>query len=481
MTIPGPIDPGHDERNPFDARSQSMCPRWGCLEDSFDVIVAGGNVAGASAAFHLASKGLQVALVERRSRARIGSRSCGDGIERYQFEKLGLPIPRGEFLLRDIEHAYINSPDWKVRLHGEMAGIAIDRFALNQYLVSRALDAGVQMIDRVEAAGPIVEDGYVMGIHCRPLHGGDAFRILAPVTVDATGWRAQLRQAGPADWPVAEVVPHSEMALAYREERRRAEPVEDLLVEATFDFEIAPQGLYWVADRTETLVNVGIGMQWVPGIPNPRTQIRNEVIPKYPGLVNTTEIRSGAGVIPNRRPIDCPVGPGILAIGDAACQVQPLTGSGIGASMYAAGLLSEVVTVALETTKTPSMDDLFPYAHRYHTSYGIDQAANQMLRMSLQALTNAQLNRLMGSNIVSEEELVSAARQGRLDLSFGKKLKAATKLLGEPRLARTLTRMQSDMETARDLYSRYPEDPRGLTSWRREAKELFRRAPSARS
>jgi flavin-dependent dehydrogenase len=340
---------------------------------------------------------------------------------------------------------------------------------------------GVQMIDRVEVTGPVLEDGYVLGVHCHPLRGGDAFRVMAPVTVDATGWRAQLRQAGPADWPIAEVVPHNEMALAYREERRRQEPVEELLVEGTFDFEIAPQGLYWVADRTETLVNVGIGMQWVPGIPNPRTQIRNEVIPKYPSLVNTTEIRSGAGVIPNRRPIDCPVGPGIVAIGDAACQVQPLSGSGIGASMYAAGLLSEVVIVALETTKTPSLDELYAYGHRYHTTYGVDQAANQMLRMSLQALTNAQLNKLMSSNIVSEEELVSAARQGKLDLSFGKKLKAATKLLGEPRLVRALARMQSDMESARDLYSRYPEDPDGLTSWRREAKELFDRASPDRS
>ena len=458
-----------------------MCPRWGRLEKSFDVIVAGGNVAGASTAFDLASKGLRVLLVERRSQARVGSRSCGDGIDRYQFEKLGLPIPRGEFILREVEHAYLNSPDRKVRLRGETAGIAIDRFGLNQYLVRRALDAGVQMADRTEATGPIIEEGHVVGVHCRPSRGGDAFRVLAPVTVDATGWRARLRQAVPADWPMTEVVPHSEMALAYREERRRPEPVEDLLVEATFDFEIAPQGLYWVADRTETLVNVGIGMQWVPGIPNPRTQIHKEVLPKYPGLANTTEIRSGAGVIPNRRPIDCPVGPGIVAIGDAACQVQPMTGSGIGASMYAAGLLSEVVTVALETTKTPAMEDLFPYAHRYHTSYGTDQAANQILRTSLQALTNAQLNRLMGSGIVSEEDMVSAARKGRLDLSFGKKLKAATKLMGEPRLVRALKRMQSDMGSARDLYARYPEDPSGLASWRKEAKELFDRAPSARS
>jgi flavin-dependent dehydrogenase len=479
--IQGSDHPEHSERNPFDARSQSTCPRWDRLEDRFDVIVAGGNVAGASTAINLASKGLRVVVVERRSSTKIGSRSCGDGIERYQFENLGLPIPKGEFLLRNVDRAYLNSPDRKVRLRGETAGIAIDRFGLNQYLVQQALDAGVQIIDRVEVTGPTIEDGYVRGVHCRPLRGGDAFKVLAPVTVDATGWRAQLRQAAPAEWPIAEVVPKNEMALAYREERRRPEPVEELLVEATFDFEIAPQGLYWVADRTETLVNVGIGMQWVPGIPNPRTQIRNEVLPKYPSLVNTTEIRSGAGVIPNRRPIDCPVGPGIVAIGDAACQVQPLTGSGIGASMYAAGLLAEVVTVALETTKTPSTNDLYAYGHRYHTTYGIDQAANMIFRMSLQALTNAQLNRLMSAHIVSEEELVSAARQGRLELSFGKKLKAATKLMGEPRLIKALTRMQSDMESARDLYSRYPEDPVGLTTWRREAKELFDRVPNSRS
>jgi flavin-dependent dehydrogenase len=443
------------------------------LRTDWDAIVVGANVAGASVAFETTSRGLDVVMVERAPIAEIGSKSCGDGVERYQFEKLDLPIPRGEFMLRDVEVAYLNSPDRTVRLRGESAGIAIDRYGLNQHLVRRAIGSGTQMMDNTEASSPVVEGGRVVGVDCRARDSGETHRLRAPVTVDATGWRGQLRRALPGEWPVAEEVPRHETALAYREERRRSEPVDEMVVEATFDFDIAPLGLYWVADRTETLVNVGIGMQWVPGLPRPGTQIRERVIPLYPGLESTEVIRAGGGIIPNRRPIDCPVAPGLMAVGDAACQVMPLTGSGIGASMYAAGLLASTLVEALEANRSPGMEDLFGYAHAYHTSYGVDQAANQMLRASLQALSNRQLNRLMGSRLVSEEELVSAARQGRLDMSFGRKMKAAARLLGEPRLIRALGRMQSDMESARALYRDYPERPSGLEAWRKRASRVF--------
>ena len=263
------------------------------------------------------------------------------------------------------------------------------------------------------------------------------------------------------------------MAFAYREERRRAEPKGDLLVEATFDFEIAPQGLYWIADRTDTLVNVGIGMQWLPDIPNARRVLREQVVPLYADLEGTEVIRSGGGVIPNRRPIDCFAAPGIVAIGDAACQVQPLSGSGIGASMYAAKLAGEAIAEALEGTRAPGIEDLFPYVVAYQTSYGADQASNQVLRTCLQSLTNAQLNRLITKGIVAEDDLVAAARTGRLDMGFKGKLRAAAKLVGEPRLIRLLSRMQSKMEDARRVYNQYPEDPSGLRAWRGRAADLF--------
>ncbi len=438
-----------------------------------DVIVVGANVAGTCAARNMSDHGLRVALVECQPGPEVGFRSCGDGIERYQFEKLGLEIPGGEFVLREVPVAYLFSPDRKTRFRGFAAGIAIDRFSFNQHLLALAMDAGVDLVDNTEALAPLLEDGRVVGIEHRLRHGGDRRRMHAPVTVDATGWRGRLRRAVPAEWPIAEAIATHETAIAYREERRRGEPAAELVVEATLDYEIAPQGVYWMADRSETLVNVGIGMQRVPGVPDPRSVIRGKVLPLYPGLEGTEVIRSGGGIIPNRRPLDCPVANGLIAVGDAACQVNPLTGSGIGASMYASGLAADAVTIALETTRTPSAEDLFPYARSYQTGYGYDQASFQVLREDLQMLTNDQLNRLMGSDMLSEEDLVTAARTGKLALSFGDKMKAATKMMGDPGLVRALARMGRRMEAARQLYCEYPEDLRGLEGWRDRATRLF--------
>jgi len=407
-----------------------------------DVIVVGANVAGACAARSMSDRGLRVALVERQPRPEVGSRSCGDGIDRFQFKKLGLEIPRGDFILREVPVAYLCSPDRKTRFRGLGAGIAIDRFSLNQHLLALAVDAGVELLDSTEAQVPLLEGGRVVGIEYRSRNGGDHGRMHAPVTVDATGWRGQLRRAVPIDWPIAEAIPIHETAIAYREERRRREPTDELVVEAIFDYEIAPQGVYWMADRSDTLVNVGIGMQRVPGVPNPRSVIRGKVLPLYPDIEGTEVIRSGGGIIPNRRPIDC-------------------------------NLAAEAVNVALETTRTPSAEDLFPYARSYQTGYGREQAAYQVLRTALQSLTNVHLNRLMGSSTISEEDMVTAVRTGKLALSFGARIKAATKLLGDPRLIRALARMQRRMEAARQLYSEYPGQLGELVDWRVRSTKLF--------
>ena len=444
------------------------------LDPEHDVIVVGANVAGACTARHMAERGLRVVLVERQCRPEVGSRSCGDGIERFQFEKLGVPIPQGEFILREVPVAYLNSPNRQTQFRGLAAGIAIERFALNQHLLEEAVTAGVQLVDDTEALLPVVEEGRVTGIDLRSRDGKTQGRLSAPVTVDATGWRGQLRRAVPGHWPIAEVIPTHETAIAYREERIRKEPVDDLLVEVTFDYEIAPQGVYWYADRSELLVNVGIGMQRVPGVPNPKSVIRSRIIPMYPGLEVTEVARSSGGIIPNRRPIDCPVADGLIAVGDSACQVNPLSGSGIGAAMYASELAARAVTVALETTRTPRAEDLFPYSHSYQTGYGMDQAAFHVLRVALQALSNHQLDRLMGTDTISEEDLVAAANTGRLTLSFAAKLKTTAKLLGDPGLIRALARMHRRMGAARSLYADYPNDINGLPEWRARATRLFK-------
>jgi digeranylgeranylglycerophospholipid reductase len=437
------------------------------------VLVVGANVAGACTAAHLAERGVRVALVERQTGPEVGSRSCGDGLERFQFERLGLPVPEGEFILREVKKAYLVSPDRESRFLGAGAGIAIDRFGLNQHLLARAVGAGAELLDRTEALSPLVEGGIVTGARVERRDGDEVQVMRARVTVDAAGWRGVLRHRVPEGWRIAEELPVHETAIAYREERRRASPKEDLTVEATFDFDIAPRGLYWYADRTESLVNVGVGMQRGTGTPSPRRVIRERLMSIYPDLKATEVIRAGGGIIPNRRPIDCPVADGLVAVGDAACQVNPLSGSGIGASLYASRILADAVATALEGTGHPRTSDLFPYVTAYQRGYGKDQAAYQVLRQTLQSMTNRQMNRLMGSGTLSEEDMNTAVRTGRLDLSFGRKLKAAGKLLGEPGLVRTLVRMQRAMEAVRGHYSEFPVEVAGLDRWSREAARFF--------
>lgn len=61
-------------------------------EETFDAIVVGAGTAGAGAAYHLASGGLRVALVDVRPFDAAGARWV-NGVPAWQFERARIPLP----------------------------------------------------------------------------------------------------------------------------------------------------------------------------------------------------------------------------------------------------------------------------------------------------------------------------------------------------------------------------------------------------
>ena len=68
--------------------------------------------------------------------------------------------------------------------------------------------------------------------------------------------------------------------------------------------------------------------------------------------------------MPTRRPLDSLVGNGIVVIGDASCQVNPIHGGGMGPSMVGGKIAGEVIAGALEKGE-PSLERLRMVNVRY--------------------------------------------------------------------------------------------------------------------
>ena len=159
--------------------------------NNFDVIVAGAGPAGSSAAIQLARSGLHVLLVEQKKFPR--PKLCGEFIspecERH-FQKLGVAnamslsapslISETVFYSRRGHHVTVPST-W----FGGPAALGLSRAVMDDVLLRRAQDCGVDVLEGATINEPIISQNKVHGVRLK-LDGHER-EYHAPLTLDATG------------------------------------------------------------------------------------------------------------------------------------------------------------------------------------------------------------------------------------------------------------------------------------------------------
>jgi len=446
--------------------------------DKYDVIVVGAGTGGCMAAKVLASKGLDVCLIDRKDRRSIGDKVCGDAIGKYHFDDLGLPYPSGKEKEREISGIKIYSPDresvFYVSGHG-MTGFMINRYLFGQRLLKYALDAGAVLRDNLHVSGPIIKDGYVRGVSATDLKTGVKIKLSGKVTVDASGVSAILRRKLPPEIGIDIEVSGRDKVVCYREIRQlNREMDEPDFCEIYLDLNVAPGGYYWIFPKNDMQVNVGLGVASIPNHPNPKSQLYKHVL-SSPLFDSSSVIHGGGGIVPTRRPLDSLVGNGIVVVGDAGCQVNPIHGGGIGSSMLGGKISGEVIADALENGD-PSLESLWPINVRFMEEYGMKQAGLDVFRIFLQGLTNEDLSYGMKYKLITEEDLLKASLGEDVHLNIGEATRRIFSGLGRLSFLRSLYRMAKTVKEAKNLYRRYPTSPDEFPRWKEEVENFFNEA-----
>lgn len=164
------------------------------IADRYDVLIAGGGPAGASAAIHLAQCGARVLLAEQKKFPR--AKLCGEFISPEclgHFEKLGvaerMSLAGGAELTETVFYSRQGS---KVSVPSTWFGIersgalGLSRAEMDARLLERASEAGVHVLEETQASHLILEKGSVRGLHLRKRDTG-TFYVRAHITIDATG------------------------------------------------------------------------------------------------------------------------------------------------------------------------------------------------------------------------------------------------------------------------------------------------------
>ncbi|WP_291767311.1 digeranylgeranylglycerophospholipid reductase [Caldivirga sp. UBA161] len=437
------------------------------MSKAYDVLIVGAGTAGSYAAYLMAKQGLNVALVERKKAEEV-FKVTGDAIGKHHIEELirsGLSIRNDLFMVK-YEGAELYSPDLSVKyfVAGEGYGLDIGKWA--QWLINAANNNGADIIDKHTVSAPIIEGGFVKGVKANRSDGTQV-ELRAKVTVDASGATGVVRTKLPSQYRISEPLLPEDASYAYREIIEVDYSIPNPQnIRIYLDNNISPGGYWWFFPKSDRAANVGLGI-WGKLVKerglNPRINYE-KYLASSPYVKGRKLLHAGGGIVPTRRPLASMVGPGIVAVGDAAVAVNPIHGGGIGPALLSSALASRAIVEALEKGDV-SEAGLWRYNLDYLNAYGIKQAQLDVFRLMLQTLTNDQLNRGLRARILTEDEVLKISISGNLNLSGGRKMLMALRLLKVPDIARKLSLALSYMNEIKRIYINYPRNPNELNNW----------------
>lgn len=300
-----------------------MTPRW-------DAVVVGAGPAGSVAAGALARGGASVLLLDRREVVGEPVR-CGELIRRESL--LPFAEDEGPWVLQSFDEYHVVAPDgFRIRFREPGVGVLLDRRVFDKELARRAAGAGAELRTSATVVGLsrlgdgetelLVEDA-----------GGERATVRARLVIAADGVASRIARMAEIDTSlglgemaatVSCIVEHPAW--------------EDRSCELHFG-QAAPGGYLWVFPRRPGAANVGAGVSArLTRRQSAIALLKEFVARRFPEGRLTRVV---AGGIPIAPPVKRFCWPGLLLAGDAARQVNPLTGAGIYTSMSAGALAGE--------------------------------------------------------------------------------------------------------------------------------------------
>lgn len=448
-----------------------------------DAVVVGAGTAGSGAARALAGAGLSVALLDSRTMDKTGARWC-NGVLRWQFERAGVPFPREPELRAAGDPVHMTGPDGTTLRFPDNPIIEVDMRLLTERLQRDARASGAVLFGKCRNLAPVIEDGRLreISVNASAEDGrSGGFRFRAKLFVEASGRSGVLRRHIPA---LRDSCPDVE--------------AKDLCSASHFVYELKdPEGMRRFLDRhgaqpgeavnwmgldggfSALMIRVEKNLEevavltgsmaegpWAKG-PEIMARVRRE----HPWIGEP--VFGGGALIPLRRTCDRLAAGGVALVGDAACQVFPAHGSGIGYGLIAGRMLADSVTQA----KDPGGDEqLWDYQCRFQREFGAVIAAYEAMRRMSSDIGTEGVGEMFASGIFDETMAWPGFVQ-RLETPPLVSLPAkAAAFARHPALIRLVVPRLLQMVAAPAVYSQYPDyrNRHLLPVWRRISGAVLR-------
>jgi len=395
-----------------------------------DIIIIGAGPAGASAARAAADAGFDVMILDRKTSVGVPVQ-CGEAIGKTKKELGMIEIPK-ESIVQEISGFRIYSPDgtpvdW---VPDEVQGYIVDRRIFDKELLVKAAEAGAEVTLGANIVDVIFEDNKIQGVRGNLF--GESFKAKARIIIGADGVDSRIAKV----MGLRKRIPPRDLDSSAGYEMVNVEVDSPDMMEFYVGKEIAPRGYVWVFPKGETRANVGIGIGPGFGINGKNAlQYLRDFVEKHPiGMrkcKNAKIVEFRVGAIPlgglNQNGI---IADNLMLVGDAAGQVSPITGGGIGYGMLGGQIAGKTAAEALDHSDT-SKEFLQRYPDQWLAEYGETFTNHGKMLRALEDATDLQLNNL--ASILTGQDVLDLVKgklqKVKLAAAIARKDKSLLKLL----------------------------------------------------
>ncbi len=358
------------------------------MKNKYDVIVVGAGPGGSIAAKTCAEAGLDVLLLEKRQEIGDPVR-CAEGVGKEGLIRHIKPDER--WIAAHVKGSKILAPDGtEIKMSEEAssgkAGYTLERKVFDRVLAQQAAMAGAEVMVKTRATGLLRNNGNITGITA--MYMGEIHEIKANIIIGADGVESKVGRWGGID---TSLKPEDiDTCAQFLVSNIDAGEYSKFFLGEKY----TPGGYVWVFPKGKNTANVGLGILGSRcGNIRPITLLE-KFLEMYMPQGKIIEIVVGG--VPVSGPIKQTVANGLILVGDAARQSDPLTGGGIINAMDAGKIAGEVCTKAQELGDY-SVKVLKEYEDRWRATIGKELSKSLVVKNLLIKLSDEQLNQLAKS------------------------------------------------------------------------------------
>ncbi len=352
------------------------------INSYYDVIIVGGGPSGSMAAYEIAKAGFSVCIFEKDRDIGYPVR-CGEAIGYHGLNQYFKP--KETWIAAEIKGATLVSPkNHRVNIDFKNeTGYILNRRVFDYDLAKIAVNEGAEVFTRCYVNDLIVEDDFVSGVKLK--YFDETLEVESKIVIGADGIESRVGRWG----GIKTIVRMKDMESCVQYSVSNIDISQDKMV-MFVGKNYAPGGYLWIFPKGGRSANIGIGIsgKYAKKGKSAKSYLDDFINKFYPDVSILTTVCGGVSC---PKPMAEPINNGLMLVGDAAHQINPMTGGGIASGMRGGQIAGQIASQALKD-RDYSKKYLMKYPKRLFKEFGNNHNRFYRIKESIHQLKDDDLN-----------------------------------------------------------------------------------------